>query len=227
MLRNIPQALVLTAAFAMPLAAMAADRALLPAPGDAALPRALPLVLIQTTDGGYGNDGYSGDHSGPDDRFVPANPSIDAVGITPAMTAEVTKALNDAAKFCGAVRDQRYLVDCLSDQYQAVARLMSQDSGYAAARQALMQASRRLHDLAMADAVPGKAPARVRYGNRRSNRPLTPVADMAATNQKALKIVEQTTRELLRSARGSQERSAAYTEVAGALDSTKVLLRSA
>jgi hypothetical protein len=161
------------------------------------------------------------------DNNLAPDPKVDAVGISPDKTAMVVKALNDGARFCQAVRDPRYLVDCLADQYEAAAQLMPRDSGYAAARRELMQTARSLHDLAMQNAVPGKAPATVHYGDRRSNRPLTPVADLAATNQEALLIVRHAKKDLLRSAQGSQERSAAYTEVADALESSKVLLRSA
>lgn len=148
-----------------------------------------------------------------------------------AFSGVVVGGLASAQKFCAELDNPAYRVDCLAERYGALAKSIPQDSDYAEVQTALKSASDQLATLAKSNRDPklprGKA---TRKGSTETTtRPLTPVSAARAVevNQQARVILDQTGTLLLRSAEGSKSKAAQYAQIAEAIDSNKVLLRSA
>lgn len=149
-------------------------------------------------------------------------------------TAEVSAALrilSQARNFCGALSDSAYHIDCLAERMRAAAQSLPEDGEMAEARAALEQAARDLAATTARYRDPARPPIRARRGGTRpisTARPIAPVrkADEARAKAEALAILSRTETVLLRSADRSAERALAYQQVAAAVGSNKVLLRS-
>ncbi|WP_095587993.1 hypothetical protein [Actibacterium ureilyticum] len=161
---------------------------------------------------------------------------IDSVGPvfvpTPDAVANPAAAiLSDARRFCGALKDRTYQIDCLAERMRAAAAALPADAAMAPARQALQQAATRLERTVSTYRDSAKPPVRARRGGANpvaTARPLAPVRapDLAVAQAEALSILEETETILLRSADQSAERALSYRQIAAAVDSNKVLLRS-
>lgn len=147
-------------------------------------------------------------------------------GITASGTSAIVGELQAAIDYCQGMRNPAYNVDCLSYQFWLTAQSMPRTGGYADARKILLDASDKLHALAMANRDRSKPVARANVGGKRTSRPLTPVTNVAAVNAAAAAIVQDTNLVLLRSSSGSNQRRLAYVQIAAVVNSTKVLLRS-
>lgn len=152
---------------------------------------------------------------------------------SPQVTRSVTTALENGRDFCDAI-PVVWQVSCLADQFRRVARDLPVNGDYGPVRDALEKAARDLDRVTKTYAQPGAS--KQRYGTRETptrpaitSAPLTSVAPAAVpqANAAALAIVEETETVLLRSTQNSRNRQLHYQEIAAALDSTKVLLRSA
>ena len=147
-----------------------------------------------------------------------------------AYTAVVVGGLGAAYKFCAALPDDAYRVDCLAERFGEIAKSIPKGSDYAEVRSILEQTSRQVGDLARKNRDPSGQRARMkRPGSAETtSRPLTPVnpAATAQVNRQALAILESTQTLLLRSAEGSQSKTAQYAQIAEAIGSNKVLLRA-
>lgn len=148
-----------------------------------------------------------------------------------AFTGVVVDRLKEAQEFCGELKGTAYRVDCLAERFGALASIIPKDSEYAEVQEILKSASGKMENLARANrdrALPrGRA---TRPGtSQTTTRPLTPVSAEAAAevNKLALTILEDTQTLLLRSAEGSNSKIAQYAQIADAIGSNKVLLRSA
>lgn len=203
----------------------------------------LPLVLIgQALLTGPAQAGKEGVGAG-NYVFVPpaavpgttsTSPASGAGGTVSTDTTQRTVSdINAAIAFCSALSQDAYTVDCLSDQFEKVARTLPKTGDYADARQALMTAASKLHALSgqYYDRKMGRGYARSSgAGGASSTRPLTPVRPEALpeVKRKAAAIVAEAQTVLLRSAESSQRRKAHYEQIAAAVGSAnKVLLRSA
>lgn len=146
-------------------------------------------------------------------------------------TRQLVSSLATAKAFCGGLDKSAYRVDCLAERLQVVSDGIPEDSDYDEVRQVLNAASAEMAQLARnnRDADLPRAPAsRQGDSSERTTRPLTPIsaAAQAEVGQQAIAILEQAQTQLLRSAEGSNSRSLQYAQIAQAIDSTKVLLRS-
>lgn len=148
-----------------------------------------------------------------------------------AFTSVVVGGLAEARKFCGELDDSAYRVDCLAERFGVVAGLIPKDSDYGEVQEVLKSVSDRLAALARAnrDRTLPRARATRTGTSQTTSRPLTPIASAAAqeVNQQALEILKETETLLLRSAEGSSSKIAQYAQIADAIGSNKVLLRSA
>ncbi|WP_264214511.1 hypothetical protein [Leisingera thetidis] len=104
--------------------------------------------------------------------------------------------------------------------------------GHAPVRKVLRQASRDLRQIALENRDPAKPRAKLRTidNTQKSNRPLIAVAPerQAIAAAQAFAVLEQAQTQLLRSAETSPTRSIVrYQRIAAAINSSKVLLRSA
>ncbi len=146
-------------------------------------------------------------------------------------TRQLVSSLATAKAFCGGLDQSAYRVDCLAERLQVVSDDIPEGTDYDEVRQVLEDASAEMALLARNNRDPDlpKAPAsRQGDSSERSTRPLTPVASaaQAEVGERAIAILEQAQTQLLRSAEGSNSRSLQYAQIAQAIDSTKVLLRS-
>jgi len=146
-------------------------------------------------------------------------------------TRQLVSSLATAKAFCGGLDKSAYRVDCLSERLQVVSDGIPEGTDYDEVRQVLEAASAEMALLARDNRDPDlpRAPAsRQGDSSERSTRPLSPVASgaQAEVGERAIAILEQAQTQLLRSAEGSNGRSLQYAQIAQAIDSTKVLLRS-
>ena len=154
-----------------------------------------------------------------------------AAGTTDATAGAATAdALRFATGFCGALSGA-YAVSCLADMIGRAAKDLPDTADYAGMKTALASASTRLEAVAKAARDPEEPRINARVEGPRpmaTSRPLTPVrpAEDAAVKARALAIIEETQTVLLRSSTRSEVTRASFVEVAAALDSNKVLLRS-
>jgi len=148
-----------------------------------------------------------------------------------AFTAQLVSGIAAAKKFCSDLEEDAYRVDCLAERLGAVSDGIPEGTDYDEVRTVLETASGDMEKLAQANRdpdLPRARASRVTAPNDRTTRPLTPVAKpaRAATGQQAIAILEQAQTQLLRSSEVSKTRSIQYAQIAQAMDSTKVLLRS-
>lgn len=148
-----------------------------------------------------------------------------------AYLAELLGTLAAAKAFCRATGDSALQVDCLSERLETAAGGIPRGTDYDEVRGVLQDTSARLKRLARQNRDPGRGRVTVTSSANpaeRTARPLTPVsaAAQAAVNQEAARILEEAATVLLRSAEAAQERQTQYAQIAAAIDSNKVLLRS-
>lgn len=165
--------------------------------------------------------------------FIP--PTVGPVFVPPpeetGTVDSIVESLEAATEFCGQLANRQYTVDCIAERLAEVARQMPNTGEYAEAKAAILEASQKMHALAVANqssAVPRARAARAGSNPMRTTRPLTPVSvdRMEQVEAEATKILAEVETVLLRSAESSESRQIAYTRIAEAVGSNKVLLRS-
>ncbi|MEO0913869.1 MAG: hypothetical protein AAFY59_12910 [Pseudomonadota bacterium] len=161
----------------------------------------------------------------------PAAGPVFAGPASPEATQSIVSRINAARDFCRRVPAQEYTIDCLGDALQTIAADIPADGDYGEAKEALADAAQKLRSLATSNAsreLPRGTVRVQREGGRSSATPLTPVAreTLAQSNAAAVSIIEEAETVLLRSAANSAARRVHYQQIATAVGSTKVLLRS-
>ncbi len=145
---------------------------------------------------------------------------------TKAIVVEIKK----GASLCGRIQPE-YRVDCISDRLARVAASLPNTGDYADAKKALEDAARKLHALAQNNTSTTLPRARIAPAGGKAGaktRPLTPVntESVNAVNRQAAAIIAEAETVLLRSAENSQKRKGHYQQIAQAVGTNKVLLRS-
>ncbi|OED47004.1 hypothetical protein [Leisingera sp. S232] len=148
-----------------------------------------------------------------------------------AFLSEMLATLAAAKAFCRAAGDPALNVDCLSERLETAADGIPDGTDYDEVRGVLQETSQRLKRLARQNSDPTRGRVTVTSSANpaeRTSRPLTAVSSVAqaAVNQEAVRILEEAATVLLRSAEAAQERQTQYAQIAAAIDSNKVLLRS-
>lgn len=179
------------------------------------LPGLLPYIPVQS----YDREGYSPEPRGSESRET---------------LSEEQKALRRVTRFIRARVSEcrRYTeiwrIDCLADALQQASRAMPDTPAYAKARKDIAAAAGKLQRIAERNADP-KVPAKVRRADsgRSTARPIVAIRPEAlpAANARAEDVVAGLTTTLLRSA-ATATAADPLTEVASAVDSSLVLLRS-
>jgi hypothetical protein len=150
----------------------------------------------------------------------------------PGSTDVVVTSIEKGISHCGQYTDV-WRVDCLSDELERMARRMPRSGEYRQAKAEILAASAKLRALAEQNADPNQPPVRraaeVNDVRRTTTRPITAVAPsrVVATNLAADAVISELSTTLLRSAGNSASTNRELTRGAQAVDSTKVLLRSA
>lgn len=140
-----------------------------------------------------------------------------------AVTTMIVERLRQIWRECEAQTAQEYHIDCLSEGYVRAAAIIPQDEVFGASRSLILQAAARL-DAVTRQNQAAALPSVTTPGRTRPLRPIDP-ARRTAANAAALQIIEETRTVLLRSARTAPQR-AAFQQIAEAVDSSKVLMRS-
>jgi len=181
------------------------------------------IYLAQTSGGGQGG---SGSQSTSSDR----DPDTGPQAVTEQATANIIRQFTDASDFCRLL-ELRYRIDCLHAQFSKIAQTLPQTGDYAPLRAALTRATNRLEDVVDSYEEPYGQKIRPRLKSQPTAariRPLSPIRPekQAAANQATAAVITELSTVLLRSAQGSERRQLAFQEIATAIDSTRILLRS-
>ncbi len=140
-----------------------------------------------------------------------------------AMTTMIVQRLQEIWRQCEAETAREYHIDCLSEGYVRAAAVIPQDEVFGASRTAILQAAARLEAVTRQNQA-ATLPSVTTPGRSRPLRPIDP-ARRAAANAAAVQIIEETRTVLLRSATTAPQQ-AAFQQIAAAVDSSKVLMRS-
>ncbi|MFZ1338756.1 MAG: hypothetical protein WAS26_06875 [Paracoccaceae bacterium] len=147
-------------------------------------------------------------------------------------TADIAEIIRDANKTCNERIERRYRVDCLRIYYGWVADSLPDSGEYLPIKQAMRKAEKKLSAIVSAN-VDRKAPVITPHEGHKKNAPrmppLRPVKKSAVKKAvaQAEAVVKETEIVILRSGEDPTRRTAHYEEVAAAVDSNLVILRSA
>ncbi|MFY0312246.1 hypothetical protein ACFMBG_20390, partial [Leisingera sp. D0M16] len=171
-------------------------------------------------DGGEGEGSTFGGSSGSGRYFGTRIRSAD----------ELVDRVSGFRDLCGIVGP--YLIDCLAERFEALEKDLAGLPGHEPLRKILKETARDLRQIARENRDPSRPRGKARSLNsaERSHRPIVAVAPerQATAKAQALAVLEEAQTKLLRSAENSPTRSIVpYQRIAAALNSSKVLLRSA
>lgn len=176
---------------------------------------------------GLGQDSDGGGNRSPDSRSR-SDPRISAV-VTPGMTNSIVRNIQAVRDECAGY-DPVYRIDCLRRGLKDVAARIPNAGEYQQARQIIARTASKLGGI-QARNVDASQPKLNSRGNARfkRQRALTAVKreNLRQAMQQAAAVIAEAETLLLRSAENSQKRSGHYQQIAAAVGSTKVLLRSA
>jgi hypothetical protein len=147
-------------------------------------------------------------------------------------TDKITKVLAGALKTCGPdALERRYRIDCVRYYFWQMSRELPDTGEYLPVKQALAKAATELEAIVKRNRDPSAAPVRPRLkgGSLAPRLPpihaIRPEAEARAMRE-AQAVIEETATVLLRSTENSQRRMIHFQQIAAAVGSTKVLLRS-
>lgn len=163
----------------------------------------------------------------PRARSTPLIAPPDAL-ISEAITQLIVTRIEDSRDLCERV-PRKYVVDCLAKQLGALADELPSAGELAPAQATLDRVARELAEIARANRDRREPRIRAEIpGVVRTPAPLIAVRpDRAAVAERAAEgAIAEASTILLRSAAGAETVASSYTRIAGAVDSTKLLLRS-
>jgi len=174
-----------------------------------------------TDDGNYGSSESSNGRSGDFD--------LDRKNITRLTDSDdIVARLTDIRLRCGPA--ELYVIDCLAERLEALERDMIGLARYGDARRILRDTASQLRQITQDNLDQERPKARLASadGSFRSSRPLSAVsaAQKRRAISQAVAVLAEAETQLLRSAEASAGRAVQYQQIAAALGSNKVLLRS-
>lgn len=181
----------------------------------------LPETYGQTTNGRGGT--LTGDGGGAEGSSVGTETPTDY------LTSAITKNIDSARRECSGY-DPIYRIDCLRKRLLDIARRIPPGPAYRQARQIIARASDRL------GGIQGRyIDSRIERQRSRGNARLRERQVYSAIKRESLnkamaeaaKVIEEAQTQLLRASENSEKRASHYRQIAAAVGSTKVLLRSA
>lgn len=144
------------------------------------------------------------------------------------LTRSIVKNINAASAECAAY-DPVYRIDCLRQRLLDIARRIPKGKAYDEARQIVQRAAGRLGRIQAAN-LDAKAPRMRSRGNARMKETKTYTAvrkrNLERAMEAARQVIEEAQTQLLRASENSEKRASHYRDIAAAVGSTKVLLRS-
>ena len=181
---------------------------------------AAPVSSQETGDTGS----YGSDNSGPSGEGAPTGRSP-ATQVT--TLAQLSTRISQMKTMCTAAGS--YVADCLAERLATLSQDASGLHGHKELKQILRDTAEELR-LLVRENSDGDAPrARISSADgQRSTRPLVavPPSRRPSVHRQAIAILEEAETQLLRSSTQSAARASQYQQVAAALGSNKVLLRS-
>lgn len=175
-----------------------------------------------------GDDGHDGGADGGHGGEGGANAEGRSAATRVTDPADVPARIAEITALCGGIG--AYTVDCLAERFEALEKDMALLPGHAQVRDVLGQTARSLRAIAREHRDPDQPRIKLRSadGLQTSHRPVIAVAPerQAAAAAAAVAVLEEAETILLRSAANSASRSVQYQQIAAAIGSSKVLLRS-
>jgi len=153
---------------------------------------------------------------------------IDTPTPTDYLTHSIVKNISAANAECAAY-DPVYRIDCLRQRLLDIAQRIPKGAAYDKARQIVREAAGKLGRI-QASNIDNKAPRIRSRGNARTKETKIYTAIRKRNLEKAMEqarqVIEEAQTQLLRASENSEKRASHYREIATAVGSTKVLLRS-
>lgn len=180
----------------------------------------LPDAYGQTAPGGGGTGGTI---SGTLSSRTPTYTTTPTAYLTRSISRNIA-----AAEECASY-DPVYRIDCLRQRLLDIAQRIPKGPAYDEARQIVQQAAGRLGRIQAAN-IDRSAPRQRSRGNARIKAARTYTAIHRRNLDKAMvqarQVIEEAQTQLLRASENSEKRASHYRQIATAVGSTKVLLRS-
>lgn len=187
--------------------------------------------VAQAQDNANESEGPSeanGNYGGSGGSF--SDTTLSGFRVTAEGTRAIVKWLEEANVYCGRV-PRAYRIDCLADQYKQIERALPKTGDYNRLRKILRKSQTDLRKIVSqySDPSASKAKPDLPAAQLSASRPLVRVrkSRLQRAEKAAAKVIAETETILLRSAGQSKRRKLAFTRVAKAIGSNKVLLRSA
>ncbi len=150
----------------------------------------------------------------------------------PSSTDRISDAIGGAVRTCGPdYLEPRYRIDCIRVYFLQLSRELPRTGDYAPVRAALAKAAADLDVIVRQNRDPSAPLLRPRLNGKPAAPLLPPIRAVrpeaaARALRQAEAVIEETATVLLRSTENSERRTAHYQQIAAAIGSTKVLLRS-
>ena len=149
-------------------------------------------------------------------------------GLSDYETTSITRNVDAVRDECADL-DPRYRIDCLRKGLIEVAKRIPETGDYAPARAIVAEAAAKLGEVQRRHADPAAEEKKSSGGARiAANRTYKAVKreELSQAMAEATEIIEEAETKLLRAGENSEKRAAHYQQIATAIGSTKVLLRS-
>lgn len=188
------------------------------------------LLLASTPLVSFANHGEEGDYSEPEESDGPDR-SSGAKSASGASSESIIATLAAATSFCTPLVQSEFVIDCLSERLSALSKQLEGQEGFEEVQAILESTARDLNQIARQNRSSTLSPAKfATHGQTpvQTTRRLIPVDEtkMEEAVSQALAVIEEAETLLLRSAEDSTDRSIQFQQIAAAIGSNKVLLRS-
>ena len=186
-----------------------------------------PLAAQETDDSSSDTSDYGGYADYDSEEESAGSPSGRSPTTRVSSVPQIASRLGQAPALCNG--SAGFVVDCLAERLEAVVADAAQMGGHEEMKQILSDTAKELRQLARDNSDPAQPRARLRSADGQyASRPLVSIAPekRASSYQQALVILEEAETRLLRSSTQSAARASQYQQLAQALGSNKVLLRS-
>lgn len=191
----------------------------------------IKAALVSTVALGLASYASAPRAEGPSEPKSSQKQTATGIKASRAATKDITQSIDGVYKFCTTVQQKEYMVDCLGAGLDEIAESMPKTGDYAEAQAILENASVKLRALAKTNA--SKTLPKGRLSGTVNKKPvrtqtLTPVktAALKSTTAQATAILKEAETLLLRSTANSDRRKVHYAQMAKAVGTGTVLLRS-
>ncbi|PCH75327.1 MAG: hypothetical protein COC12_01170 [Rhodobacteraceae bacterium] len=189
--------------------------------------------FAQTTGGGEGINGQYGDGpaSLPDPEPSDITPGSATAAAAITSSTSIVTSLQAATRYCTPLGPKEYVIDCLAERLGTLSNQLEGQDGFEEVQAILDSTAKDLNQIARQNRSATLAPATFATQGQtpvQTTRRLIPVdeARMEDAVSQALAVIAETETLLLRSADDSTDRSIQFQQIAAAVGSNKVLLRS-